>query len=58
MVLEDHVGVSSDKNDQVKLLRFVGKTDDIFGRDDFEQEKQHGNQVENVAKQLEVVHGW
>jgi hypothetical protein len=38
VVLEDHVGVSSDKHDQVQLLRFVGKTDDIFGRDDFEQE--------------------
>ena len=38
MILEDHIGVSSDKHNQVQLLRFVGKTDDIFGRDDFKQE--------------------
>jgi hypothetical protein len=36
MVLEDHVGVSSDKHDHVQLLRFVRKTDDIFGRNNFE----------------------
>jgi hypothetical protein len=38
VVLENHVGVSSDKHNQVQFLSLVGKTNDVFGRDYFEQE--------------------
>ena len=56
VMLDEHVGVAGDEDDQVDLLGLVAYSDDVLVGQDLQQQHQHGNQVQKVPYQLKQVH--
>ena len=48
VVLDEHVGVPGDEDDQVDLLGLVADPNDVLVGQDLEQQHQQGDQVQEI----------
>ena len=53
VVLDEHIGVSGEEDNEVNLLGFVADADDVFVGEDLEQQHEEGDEVQEVTDQLE-----
>lgn len=56
MILQDHVRVSREEDDQVHLLSAVGQPNDVLIGYNLQEQHQNGNQMQEVAHQLKYIH--